>query len=70
MVSGRGQYLYVGTGRNRPLADSKNRPLNVGCYFVLAEAARLQDSQKNVSPYCDETFLKPDGRLPIIIAEL
>jgi hypothetical protein len=36
-------------------------------YFMLAEAARLQDLQKNVSPYCDETVLKPDGSFSTLI---
>ena len=40
-----------------------------GRYFMLAEAARLQDLQKNVSPYCDETVLKPDGRFSTTIAK-
>ena len=46
----------------------QNRPLMVGRYFMLSEAARLQDLQKNVSPYCDETVLKPDGRFSTTIA--
>jgi hypothetical protein len=47
----------------------QNRPLMAGRYFMLAEAARLQDLQKNVSPYCDETVLKPDGRFSTTIAK-
>ena len=42
-------------------------PFRASGQLVSALAGRLQASQKNVSPYCEVTALKPSGRRSTII---